>query len=289
MFRADVGACVRIRTRSEREHIVALSGATRLYVIVGHPIAQARSPAGVSAGFAARGHDAVLVPSDVGADDLDAWFDGTSRIRNLDGIVVTVPHKLALFPRCASTSPRAGFLGAVNMMRRNADGTWHGDMSDGLSMLAALRAKGGDPRGKSALVIGAGGAGSAIAHALLEAGLARLGVFDSDALRQATLCRRLTGLGSATVKAAAPEARGYDLIINATPLGMRADDPSPLPVDGLRASMLVGDVVTLPEVPPFIAAARSRGCVTVTGSEMFDRVRDLVVDFMLGGARFDAP
>ncbi|MBL8377721.1 MAG: ThiF family adenylyltransferase [Burkholderiales bacterium] len=268
---------------------MALSGATRLFVIVGHPIAQARSPGGISAGFAARGHDAVLVPCNVAPGDLDAWFEGVSRTRNLDGIVVTVPHKLVLFPRCASSAPRAGFLGAVNMMRRNRDGTWHGDMSDGLSMLAALRAKGGDPRGKAALLIGAGGAGSAIAHALIEAGLARLGVFDSDALRQANLCRRLAGLGRATVQAVAPEARGYDLVINATPLGMRADDPSPLPVDGLLSTMLVGDVVTLPEVPPFVAAARSRGCVTVTGSEMFDRVRDLVVDFMLGGARLDAP
>ncbi|MFN0160896.1 MAG: shikimate dehydrogenase family protein [Burkholderiales bacterium] len=267
---------------------MALSGATRLYVIVGHPIAQARSPSGISAGFAARGHDAVLVPSDVEPGDLDAWFDGMSRIRNLDGIVVTVPHKLAMFPRCSSVSPRAGFLGAVNMLRRNADGTWHGDMSDGLSMLSALRARGGDPDGKAALLVGAGGAGSAIAHALVEAGLARLGVFDSDAARQATLCRRLSSLGRATVTAAEPQARGYDLVINATPLGMRADDPSPLPVDGLQSSMLVGDVVTLPAVPPFIAAARARGCTTVTGSEMFDCVRDLVVDFMLGGARIDA-
>lgn len=267
---------------------MALSGATRLYVIVGHPIAQAKSPAGISAGFTARGHDAVLVPSDVAAHDLDAWFDGMSRMRNLDGIVVTVPHKLAMFSRCTSTSPRAGFLGAVNMMRRNADGTWHGDMSDGRSMLAALRAKGCDPHGKAALLIGAGGAGSAIAHALVEAGVARLGVCDSDRVRQAALCRRLASLGRAAVTAAEPQAGGYDLVINATPLGMHADDPSPVPVDGLRSSMLVGDVVTLPEVPPFIAAARARGCATVTGSEMFDCVRDLVVDFMLGGARLDA-
>ena len=122
--------------------IPAPTGATRLYVIVGDPIAQVRSPAGVSAAFAARGHDGILMPVQVAPADLPDFLAVATRLKNLDGIVVTIPHKFTCYRACTSATDRAHFLGVVNLMRRRADGSWHGDMVDGLGFLGAARAKG---------------------------------------------------------------------------------------------------------------------------------------------------
>lgn len=110
--------------------IPAPSGATRLYVIVGDPIAQVRSPAGVSAAFAAGEHDGILVPVQVAPADLSDFLSVATRLKNLDGIVVTIPHKFSCYQACASATERAHFLHTVNLMRRRADGSWHGDMVD---------------------------------------------------------------------------------------------------------------------------------------------------------------
>ena len=159
--------------------IPAPTGATRLYVIVGDPIAQVRSPAGVSSAFAARGHDGILMPVQVAPADLPDFLAVAARLKNLDGIVVTIPHKFACYLACASATDRAHFLGAVNLMRRRADGAWHGDMVDGLGFVGAARAKGIDPQGMQALLVGAGGAGSAIARELVKAGVSELAVHDN--------------------------------------------------------------------------------------------------------------
>ena len=105
-----------------------LDGSTRVHFIVGDPIAQVKSPFGVTAAFEARGHNAVCVPAHVGTDELTVWLAGTTRSRNVDGIIVTVPHKFDVYQLCATASERARFLKAVNTLRRNTDGTWHGDM-----------------------------------------------------------------------------------------------------------------------------------------------------------------
>src|SRR5258708_38110728 len=141
--------------------IPAPTGATRLFVIVGDPIAQVRSPARVTAAFAARCHDGILVPVQVSTADLPDFLSVATRLKNLDGIVVTIPHKFACYQARASATERAHFLRTVNLMRRRADGSWHGDMVDGLGFVGAARAKGVDPRGMRALLGGAGGAGAA--------------------------------------------------------------------------------------------------------------------------------
>ena len=138
------------------ETIPAPDGATRLFLILGDPIAQVKAPGGISLTFAARGVHAMLLPLHIAAADLRACVAGLSRARNLDGLVVTVPHKIAMAGHCATLSPRARLLGSVNLLRRNPDRGWHGDMSDGEGMLAAIRAAGGSPRGQRALLVGAG-------------------------------------------------------------------------------------------------------------------------------------
>lgn len=261
--------------------IPAPTGATRLYVIVGDPIAEVRSPAGVSAAFAARGHDGILMPVQVTPGDLPDFLSVATRLKNLDGIVVTIPHKFACYQACASATQRAHVLRTVNLMRRRADGGWHGDMVDGLGFVGAARAKGIEPKGMRALLVGAGGAGSAIALALVEAGVRELAIHDSAAERRDALIGRLNALGKAPVRAGTSDPAGFDFVANATPAGMKEGDPLPVDVARLTPHAYCGCVITRPEVPPFIAAARKAGCVTGTGTDMYEQHQGIMVDFLL--------
>ena len=259
-----------------------LNGSTRVHFIVGDPIAQVKSPAGVTQAYAERGHNAYVMPAHVSPKDLAAWLAGVSMAHNVDGIIVTVPHKFASFDLCATTSDRAAFLHTVNTMRRNADGSWHGDMFDGLGFVTALQDNGGQPAGKNALLVGAGGAGSAIAHALVMAGVRELAIHDPDVARRIALVDRLASLGKCPVTYGSADPSGFDIVVNATPVGMKETDPYPLDASKLNASMFVGCVITAPAITPLIAAARGQGCGTMTGADMFGRVRDLMVDFLVG-------
>ncbi|MES2945372.1 MAG: shikimate dehydrogenase [Pseudomonadota bacterium] len=258
-----------------------LNGATRVHFIVGDPIAQVKSPYGVTQAFEARGHNAIVVPAHVAPDDLLVWLAGSSRALNVDGIIVTVPHKFAAFELCASTSERARFLSTVNTMRRSPDGRWHGDMFDGQGFVAATLDKGCQPAGKRALLVGAGGAGSAIAHAVVMAGVSLLAIHDENTRRRDALIQRLDGLNGVRVEPGSPDPEGFDVVLNATPIGMKETDPLPLDASRLAPHMHVGCVITAPAITPLIAAARAKGCSTQTGADMFAKVRDLMVDFLL--------
>ncbi len=257
------------------------SGATRVIFIVGDPIAQVKSPAGVTEMLRARGADAIVVPAHVLPVDLPVWIAATTRMRNVDGIIVTVPHKFAAAHLCNETSAQARSIGAVNVMRRHASGGWYGDMLDGAGYVAGLRQAGCGLQGRRALLVGAGGAGSAIAHALVDAGIAGLALHEADDDRREVLAHKLALYGAVKPARGSADPTGYDLVINATPMGMKADDPLPIEVEKLSAATFVGDVVTMPAVPPLIAAARARGCATMTGAGMFEAVRDRMVDFFL--------
>jgi len=259
-----------------------LNGATRVHFIVGDPIAQVKSPAGVTEVFNQRGHNAIVVPAHVAPDNLIAWLAGTTLSQNVDGIIVTVPHKFAACDLCATTSDRARFLNTVNVMRRNADGRWHGDMFDGLGYVEAMRERGCNPAGKRTLLVGAGGAGSAIAHALVMAGVSELAIHDESTARRTTLVERLNGVQGVPVHAGSSDPTGFDIVLNATPIGMKESDPLPIDATRLSAHMHVGCVITAPAITPLIAAARALGCSTQTGADMFGKVRDLMVTFLLG-------
>lgn len=261
--------------------IERLDGATRLYLILGDPIAQVKSPLGVTQALQQRGHNALLAPLHIGPDDLGDFITGTSRARNLDGLIVTVPHKFAAHHHCDRATARADFLGAVNVMRRNANGGWYGDQVDGLAYVEALRKKSFELHGCRALLAGAGGAGSAIAEALIRAGVASLAIHDEDPDRRDTLIARLASLGLGEVTAGSRDPAGFALVINATPCGMAASDPLPFDLAGLAPETLAGDVITAPEVTPWLAAASERGCPTLRGVEMFAAVRELMVEFLL--------
>lgn len=255
------------------------SGATRVLFIVGDPIAQVKSPSGVTAQLRQRGADAVVVPAQVAPADLAGWVAAMRAQKNVDGIIVTVPHKFAALALCDELSPRSRSIGAVNVMRRTARGGWYGDMCDGQGYVVGLRKAGCEPRGLRALLVGAGGAGSAIAHALVDAGVAHLALHEADVARREALAAKLRAYGPVVPTVGSADPSGHDLVINATPMGMKAGDPLPFDVTTLSPTQFVGDVVTMPAVPPLIAAARERGCRTMTGTGMFEAVRDGIVDF----------
>jgi len=259
-----------------------LNGETRVFYIVGDPIAQVKSPAAVTQAMNALGHNCVLVPMHVTPADFGRFISGASLARNLDGIIATVPHKFAAYSHCATASERAHFLGSANILRRNPDGGWHGDMSDGQGFVGGIRAAGCNPEGRRALLIGAGGAGSAIALALVEAGATELAIHDTDTARRDALVARLKDRCGAAVHVGSADPSGYTLVVNATPLGMRAGDPYPVQVDRLTSDMFVGDVITAPAVPPLIEAARRLGCLTQVGGGMYAAQLDVMRDFLLG-------
>jgi len=264
-----------------------LTGATRLNVIVGDPIAQVKSPGGVTKAFVDRGYDGILVPVQVDGAHLEGLLKALTEVRNLDGIIVTVPHKFACFAFCASATERSRLLGSVNIMRRRPEGGWHGDIVDGLGFVGAVRANGGEPSGKRALLVGAGGAGSAIAMALVEAGVHSLAIHDSDTARRDQLIAKLKTLGRAEISAVIADPSGFDLVANATPLGMRAGDPYPVDVSKLNSETFVGCVVTSPAVSPLVEAARRLGSRTSTGTDMYNALQSSMIDFLLtrDGAR----
>lgn len=257
-----------------------LSGATRLVPVVGDPIAQVKSPYGVTRAFEARGADVLCVPMQIAPADWAGFITTMRATKNVDGVIATVPHKFAAFDICDSVSERAEFLRTVNTIRRSPDGRLHGDMFDGLGFVAACEANGCVFNGKRALLVGVGGAGTAIAHAVAKAGVAHLALADLDVPRRDGLILRLKDKGF-PVAAGTSDVSGYDIVLNATPLGMREGDPLPILQGSLRAGQFVGDVVTKPEVPPLIAQARALGLKTSTGTAMFENVRDLMVDFLL--------
>ncbi|WP_102227121.1 shikimate dehydrogenase family protein [Acidimangrovimonas sediminis] len=264
---------------------ITLTGATRLNIIVGDPIAQVRSPGGMTTAFTGRGHDGIVAPVCVAVEDLGALLESADKLKNLDGIIVTVPHKFACYQHCTSATERSDFVSASSIMRRKPDGTWHGDMIDGYGFVQAMRQNGCEPKGKRALLIGAGGAGSAIAYELVTSGVAELAIHDGDAARRDRLIARLTGRGGVRVFAGSPDPTGFTLVCNATPAGMKDGDPLPVEADKLTPEMFVGCVITKPAVSPLVVAARAKGCATSTGGEMYEALQAAMVDFLMVGAR----
>jgi shikimate dehydrogenase len=258
-----------------------LSGATRLFPIIGDPIRYVQAPRGLTRALAERNHDGICIPMQVQTSDLDAVMAGLTATRNVDGILVTMPHKFTAFASCATTSERASTLGVVSIIRRNPDRTWHGDMLDGLAFVKGLTDRGAQPDGARALLVGAGGAGSAIAVALLEAGVRELLIHDADESRVAALLDLLSDLGQGRVSAGPPDPTGCDLVCNATPMGLAEGDPLPLEASLLTPSMFVGDVIAGHGVTPFIHAAQAAGCQTADGEDMVVAGRDLMIDFLV--------
>jgi shikimate dehydrogenase len=262
--------------------LASYSGATRIYPIIGDPIAQVKSPVSMTAGFEARGHDGIVVPIHVAPGDVDQVIRAFQATRNVDGVIATVPHKFAAFRQASTATDRARVLQAANLLRRNRDGSWHADMVDGLSFVKAAVLAGARLAGSRALLVGAGGAGSAIGLALLDAGVAHVAVHDESAERRDALLVRLATVHPGRAVAGGPDPRSFDVVVNATPAGMRTGDPVPIAISALGRDTFVGDVITMPEMTPLLVAAKSIGCRFSTGLDMIRAAVEIQVDFLLG-------
>ncbi|MFT3718058.1 shikimate dehydrogenase family protein [Pseudorhodoferax sp.] len=245
-----------------------LDGSTLLYGIVGDPITAARSPEVFNTMFAQKGINAVLVPLHVGQGDLETAWAGLSMLRNLRGLVITMPHKTRVLPLMSRIGEAGQLVGAVNAARREPDGSWHGDMFDGIGFVAGLRAQGHEPAGWNVRLWGVGGAGSAIALALAQAGVAGLVLHDRDVLRRDRLCRQLQQAFPHVDISTGAHHFKVDAVINATPLGMQATDPLPFDPAELPRETLVVDVVTKPEITPLLQRAMDTGHAAHAGKHM---------------------
>ena len=214
-------------------------------------------------------------------DDLASVMTGLTATANVDGILVTMPHKFAAFPYCTTSSTTASLLKVVSIIRRNSDGTWHGDMLDGRAFVKAQIDHGAQPVGARALLLGAGGAGGAIAIALLEAGVRELIIHDPDTARVDTLI----DLSQVSVMGAWSPVRPILPAVtwSATrpPSGMEDGDPLPVDPELPTRSMFVGDVIAGHGVTPFLQAAQMAGCHTANGGHMVEAAQDVMAHFLL--------
>ena len=267
----------------------SITGNTRLYAIVGDPIEQVRSPEVYCHELARAGIDAVLVPVHIAAGDVRAVLPALLKLRNLDGVLVTAPFKADALAIADAVHPRARRAGAVNALRREADGQWFGDMFDGEGFVRGLARKARKVAGASAFVAGCGGVGSAIAASLAKAGVARLGLHDAFPASMNALAERLKShYPKLEVVTGSADPAGYAIVVNATPLGMKKDDPLPIDVDRISPSAFVGEVVMKEEITPFLAAARGKGCDYQVGTDMlFEQIPAYLEFFGLGTTTAD--
>lgn len=257
-----------------------LNGSTRLYFVVGHPVQQVKSPEGVSQALIKHGLNAIVTAADVQPKYFPHFVQSTQQTLNVDGLIITVPHKITALACCEQVTDRAKFIGAVNTIRRCEAG-WDGDMLDGKGMLEAILDKQISVKNKRVILAGAGGAGKAIAYEMILAGVAELAIYELDSTRQQQLVQHLSQLNLAKVVAHNNDPTGFDLLINATPMGMNQDTQSAFLLEKITTNMAVADVVTQPENTVLIQRALSEGCKVVRGTEMFEKVRDLMVSFLL--------
>ena len=270
-------------------HATKITGATRLYAIVGDPIAQVRSPEIFTERFAAIGVDAVLVPAHVPAERFDTIIPALLALGNLDGVLVTVPFKARMAAFAKRLGATATAIGAVNALRRDEDGSWTGDMFDGIGFVRGAQAKGARLRGRRVALFGAGGAGSAIACALADAGVASIDVIDTEACRATALVDRLRSAFPGCALAAGKGVReGIDMVVNASPVGMRPDDGLPGSIGPLDPDTLVGDVVIAPAPTAVIRHAMRCGCPWVDGRDMHGGQVEALIAFFGLASRTEA-
>jgi shikimate dehydrogenase len=239
-----------------------------IYAIIGDPIGQARSPEVFNARFAQHGIDAVMVPLEVPSRGLAIVLDGLRATRNFGGAVITVPHKIAVAEFAQEKSTRVRIAGAANVLKPTARG-WSADLFDGTGFVAGLAAQGFPVKQRSVAIVGAGGAGLAIAAALLEAGAGSIGLSDRDPQKTASAIARLSENYPERASARLP-GPSDTLVVNATPTGMALDDPLPVDLDRLHPQAIIAEAIMKPAVTRLLAEASRRGHPTLEGRHMLD-------------------
>jgi len=246
-----------------------ISGKTTLIGHFGYPTESFKAPLIYNPWFDSKGIDAVVVPMGIKAEDYPLVMPAVFRFTNIRGALVTMPHKVTTVALLDEVTTTVKVAGSCNAIRKRADGTLVGDMFDGAGFTRGLARKGFRVAGAKCLVVGAGGVGSAIAASLAADGAASITVFDAYPASAESLVGRLRqhypGLDA---QVGSTDPAGYDLVVNATPLGMKPGDPLPVDVARLAPSTFVGEVVMKQEITPLLEAARERGCRYQIGTDM---------------------
>jgi shikimate dehydrogenase len=258
-----------------------ISGTTRIFGVLAHPVHQVKAPQLINRLLERIGFDGVMVPIHVQPDGFAALVEALRQMRNLDGFVVTVPHKTSMPALCDELTPPARLVEAVNIVRRHADGRLSGGILDGDGFVSGLRGEGIEPAGLDVYMAGAGGAASAIAVALASAGVSRLTIANRTASKAQALAERLSDhFPSIDFAVGTGDPRGHALVINATSLGLQEDDPLPLEADRLAAGQIVAEIIMKPACTRLLSIATQRGCRIQYGEPMLAAQIELMAAFM---------
>jgi shikimate dehydrogenase len=246
-----------------------LNGSTRIIAHVGYPTTTFKSPMIYNPWFGKRAINAAVVPLGVKSEDFARAFPEICRFTNFHGALITMPHKIAVIGLIDEVSTAVKVAGSCNAVRRDGDGRLFGDMFDGEGFVRGMARHGRSLKDKKVLVVGSGGVGSAIAASSAAAGAAEIGLYDVGQAAMGALAGRLKqNYPRLKVSLGSNDPGGFDVVVNATPLGMKAGDPMPIDVSRLSPSTYVGEVVMKQETTAFLAAARARGCETQIGIDM---------------------
>ncbi len=246
-----------------------ITGKTTLIAHIGYPTDHFKAPMIYNPWFESKGIDAVVMPMGVKPEDYVAALASIRKFTNLKGALITMPHKVTTMSLVDEASPTAHVAGACNALLVRPDGSLMGDQFDGLGFVLGLKRKGFVPAGKRALVVGSGGVGSAIAASLADAGVTELTLFDARPEGAEGLAQRLQKyFPQLQVSTGSNDPHGYDLVVNATPMGAQDGDPLPFDVSRLIPGTYVGEVVMKQTITPLLAEAQARQCPIQTGAEM---------------------
>lgn len=259
-----------------------ICGTTKIAVHLAHPSTHLQTPLRFNSRCIARGIDMVLVPWDVAPADLAGAWDGLRNIRNLAGVVVTIPHKEAVAALCDNLAAEAAAMAVCNVARRRPDGTFLGEMYDGRGFVEGLLKCGHVLKGKTVLLLGAGGAATGIAHALAGAGVRKLRIANRTRAKADILVAAVAARFPAlTVLATEPDVAGVDVIINGTSIGMHTSDPLPVDLRAMAKGAVVAEVIMSPDVTALLSTAKGLGADIHKGVHMIDAQIDLLINHLL--------
>ncbi|HXQ40734.1 MAG TPA: hypothetical protein VN821_05680 [Candidatus Udaeobacter sp.] len=247
--------------------------------MIGSPLAHVLTPALLNARLAGNDLGLSVTPREIGTSDLAAYVAAVRGKDAVMGLVVTTPLKEAICGHLDRKTALVELIGSCNCIRAD-DRSWIGANFDGFGFARALADAGVPLKGKRVLLMGCGGAGKAIAERVAGEGAAALFISDPMAGRAAAFAHRL---GSKTVAAGDFPSGGIDIVVNASPLGMKPDDPSPVPAEIVAGCSVVVDIVVAAD-SRLRRFARERGKRVVEGEAMVRSQIDLFRSFILSGA-----
>jgi shikimate dehydrogenase len=257
-----------------------LNGKTTLIAHIGHPTESFRAPMIYNPWFEQRGIDAMVVPMGVKAEDYPVSLRQIFRFTNLRGALVTMPHKVATMSLADETSVTARIAGAANALLKREDGTLLADQFDGVGFMRGAARKGFKTQGSRILIVGAGGVGSPIAASFAAAGAASISLYNRSAEKAEGLASRLKQYyPEMEVRIASNDPAGYDMVVNATSLGMKENDPLPFDPERLSPGTFVGEVVMKQEITPILEAAIARACPYQIGTDMLFEMIPAYLEF----------